>query len=360
MLTDSATNETDRARGLVLLEIACGQDDLPSCASLANSYLKRSNNKRSIARAHDLAALACDRRSGEACTVLGDVEDAENITDPTVAWAAYRKGCDLGDARGCELFALGTWDKVTVRGVRLATAPDRQAAAEDALARACELGRLSSCDTLARARLDEPAARQEAAAVLARSCARGYGPSCASVALLAAPLVSAHADCARALPAAGKACDLEQRIGCVVVDACGLADPRSAETAAQRLRYACDRNVGLACLYWADAENRATPPPDADRVIDAYKLACGSGRPAAEIACPRVAAAKLAEADNESEAEAELAQLRRLCTLSNAEACCLLDEQYRLGKWVPADADKALDPRSKACNLGCERCCRND
>jgi TPR repeat protein len=145
-----------------------------------------------------------------------------------------------------------------------------------------------------------------------------------------------------------------------VSDACKLAIPQQAGAALERLRAACDDDDALACLYWADAESaRTQPPPDLERVVRAYGDACRiEGGPLAGVACPRLLAIKLARAQTASEAEGPLSELRRSCDSSTGEACCELGEQYRIGKWVPANAAKTQELRSKACGLGCDRCCR--
>ena len=68
--------------------------------------------------------------------------------------------------------------------------------------------------------------------------------------------------------------------------------------------------------------------------------------------------AELATAQSKIQAEAAIAQLKHECERSSREACCDLGEQYRTGRWVPVDAEKAQDLRTRACNLGCDRCCR--
>ena len=73
MLTANRDASTDVERGVVLLGIACGQDNLPACTALADVYVRESHGKTSLARAHDLAARACTLRSGPACTQLGEV-----------------------------------------------------------------------------------------------------------------------------------------------------------------------------------------------------------------------------------------------------------------------------------------------
>jgi uncharacterized protein len=343
MLTANRNARTDFERGVVLLEIACGQDDLPACTHLAGVYVRESHAKTSLARAHDLAARACTLRSGPACTQLGEVIWHEK-GDPRARADAFQKGCELGDAEGCELYAGARGGKE----------------ADTALAHACELGRLSSCHHLATKRLRDPETRREAAALMLRSCQRGYADSCESAAIWMAPLISPNADCARVAPLADRACGAKHRSACAVSDACKLAIPHEAGAALERLRAACDDDDALACLYWADAESaRTQPPPDLERVVRAYDEACKiEGGPLAGVACPRLLAIKLARTQTASEAEAPLSALRRSCDQSTGEACCELGEQYRVGKWVPADAGKARELRLQACRLGCDRCCR--
>jgi TPR repeat protein len=343
MLTANPDASKDFERGMVLLEIACGQDDLPACTHLAGVYVRESHGKTSLARAHDLAAHACTLRSGPACTQLGEVIFHEK-GDQRARAEAFQKGCDLGDAEGCELYAAAQGGKE----------------ADVALAHACELGRLSSCHTLAGKRVREPETRREAAELMLRSCQRGHAQSCESVAIWMAPLISANTDCARVVPLADKACAAKRRTACAVIDACKLAIPSEAEAALKRLRAACNDDDPLACLYWADAESaRTQPPPDLERVVRAYEGVCGTeGDPLSAVACPRLLAIKLARAQTASEAEAPLSELRRFCDQSAGEACCELGEQYRIGKWVPADAGKARELRGQACRLGCDRCCR--
>ena len=360
--------QKDRERGLVLLEIACGQDDLPSCTALAAAYAQRlPHDKQTLARARDFATRACERRSAEACTEIGEVAFFEDRSNERAPSEAFRTGCRMGDARGCELFGLLASRNEVTR--------DR-AAAEEAFAAGCSLGRRSSCHFLAMTRLRTPATRAAAVAMIVDNCTRHRHPaSCAVAAMFGAPLISGQPDCGRAAPYADSACAAKDAAGCAVADACKLEETRgvgmaaagvtpapAARDALERLRVACDRNVPLACLYWADAqEPRAgaavDPTVDPDRVRSAYVVACRSESDAASVACPRVAIGDLGVAESATEAERPLTILRQACERSSGEACCALAEEHRRGQWVGADAQKAVELRAKACGLGWQACC---
>ena len=108
MLTERGATGTDFERGLVLLEIACGQDDPASCTLLARIYVNGSQGKKFHARAHELAARACARRWGPGCTQLGEIIGGEEDQKEGADLAAFRQGCELGDGRGCELYGLAS------------------------------------------------------------------------------------------------------------------------------------------------------------------------------------------------------------------------------------------------------------
>jgi TPR repeat protein len=171
--------------------------------------------------------------------------------------------------------------------------------------------------------------------------------------------VSTHPDCARARPLAEQACRIGTQAGCVIRDGCSLENASQVGPALERLRAACAPRAPLACLYWADQSARS-PAADSGQIIRAYRVACQPGRDdhTSMVACARLAMAELGAAQSKIQAEAAIAQLKRECERSSREACCDLGEQYRSGKWVPVDAEKAQDLRTRACNLGCDRCCR--
>ena len=342
-------DDSDFERGVVLLEVACGQQTPRACAALARLYL-RNEIAANRARARDLASRGCARRDAESCTVMGEVVRAHDRTDFPTAAAAFRDGCQLGDARGCELFGVLQWDD-DLAGDKVAGLA--------ALERACTGGRLAACHDVGMLRVKDPRTRDAGWALIAQNCRGGYIPSCAIAAYAAAPLISAKPRCAQALPFADHACTGGQHDACAVVMACRLQTLGDDPATAEHLHDACLHRVPLACLYWADqAEARAKQHPPPDRVIYAYQGACRGGFPAADVACARVAAIALDRAKDAAEAEAPLSTLQRACNDSSREACCALGDAYADGRGVPADAEKARPLRAKACELGLTRCCQ--
>jgi TPR repeat protein len=342
----------DQERGLVLLEVACGQDDLPSCASLGRMYIDRTHAK-SRARARELLDRTCARGSGEACTALAAVRKMDGADRAEVA-AALEKGCGLGDALGCELYGEAQWH----------TFGAGRARGEEAFGKACALGRLSSCHVLAAALARNPERHATGLELLEKNCGHGYVRSCSVLAANFAPVVGPRPDCRLALPFAQRACAGKDVDACSIAAACALAGPERA-TALADLRAACERGVGTSCLYWADAAG-ASAGAGADggagdagdgRVEKAYEIACNDGSPAAPVACPRLAVMVLARANLSDDAERALAILREACERASGEACCGLADEYQRGKWVPGDAAKAGELRTKACTLGQPRCC---
>ena len=353
----------DVERGLVLLEVACGQNHLTSCTALAATYVDSSRDPGTLARARSLATRACDRRFAAGCTVAGDaVVRADPRNRNHAADDAFRTGCELGDARGCELYG--------VMQLRDRVGGDK-AAAEDAFAAGCGLGRRSSCHLLATVLLRRPATREQGSTLLTDNCNRGYADSCTTATLLTAPVLTAEGSCALALPFAQRACAMKDVDACAVVDVCKLEVAAEAPAALASLRTACEARNGLACLYWADASERGAGDAasdtsvvaDPERVRVAYDIACrGSGEnpEVARFACIRLAAIELARADNRLEASRMVPLLERACdepSEPSAEACCALADVHAAGKWVPGDAQKATALREKACALGTRRCC---
>jgi TPR repeat protein len=335
--------EKDVERGLVLLEVACGQDDPPACAALGRMYIDRGHDK-ARARARELLTRACARRSAEACTGLGEVLEIDRGERVELV-AAFHKGCALGDALGCERYGHILWRD---------TFGDGRTQAEEAFARACGLGRLSSCHLLAMVFAGDPARRAGGMDLLRRNCERGYARSCSTAAAAFAPLLSARADCRLAKPLAQKGCDGKEDDACAIADACALTGPARAATL-HGLRLACERGVATSCLYWADAQ---TPEARNERVEKAYEIACHGDSPAAEVACPRLAIIALGRAQLSIDADRPLARLREACDHASGEACCGLADEYARGKWLPTDSTRASELREKACNLGQERCCQ--
>jgi TPR repeat protein len=227
-----------------------------------------------------------------------------------------------------------------------------------ALERACTSDRLTACHHIGVLRVKDPATRDAGWGLLAQNCRRGHVPSCSIVAYATAPLISVTSNCAQSLNFADRACAGGQANACAVVMACRLQTLGGDQSTANQLHDACTHRVSLACLYWADVEERrAKQHPLPDQVVYAYNAACRGGFPAAEVACARAAAIALDRAPDAAEAEAAISSLQRACSNSSREACCAVGDAYRDGKGVTADPQKAKTFRAKACEQGLARCC---
>jgi uncharacterized protein len=336
----------DLQRGLVLLETACGQDDVPACAFLGNTYFNRFGDRAASARARDLLSGACQRRFASACSGLGRLVLGDGGQDVSEAKGLYRTGCELGDAEGCARLAL------LEGGDEFGGSRTR---ADDALTRACQLGRLSSCQDLAVGALGHPGKQEEAVRLLVQTCHRGHAGSCLSAAHVFAPIASPRANCDQALPLARKACQGGEEDGCATVEACRLPGPERGP-ALEQLRRGCERRNGLACLYWAEAH--ADQETENDRRRGAYMTACRAGYGEAQyLACGRLGAMELTRAKTRPEAEQAVKMLEEACEHASGQACCDLAEAYREGTGVSTSAARATELKAKACQLEEKRCC---
>ncbi len=341
---DSATYK-DRERALVLLEMACGQDQVLACAVLGGAYGdKYGQDPRGAARAAELLGRACDWKLAPACTAMGALALVRE-RPPSEAAAFFRTGCELGDADGCERFGL-----VVSQGPLGGDA----AGAEAAFAKACELGRPSACHRLANLWLRDPARHDEGLRRLTEACHRGQVVSCLDLALETAPLVSAHADCKQAAPFAAAACRGKEADGCAIAAACRLPDTAAATDALAELRRGCDASQPLSCLYWADTQTKTAT---AAQLKGAYTAACRNDSPAAPLGCTRMVLQTLATTQVGYEAERMLGHLRVLCNRLVGPACCALAGEHETGRWTPADAGRAAELRAQACTLGEQSCC---
>ena len=342
------SDDSDFERGVVLLEVACGQHTPHACPALARVY-GHSTVAANRARARDLATRGCSRGEADACTVMGEIIRAGDRANFPAISQAFRHACQLGDPRGCELFGLVQWDD-DLAGDKVAGLA--------ALERACAGGRLTACHDVGMLRMKDPRTRDAGWDLIAQNCHRGHVPSCSVAAYAGAPLVSETPRCAQVLPYADQACRGGQQNACAVVMACRLRTLGDDPPTVEQLHDACLRRVPLACLYWADQEEaHGKQQPLPDRVVNAYRAACQGGFPAADVACARAAAITLARAKDVTEAEGPLSDLQRACSDSSGEACCVLADAYRDGQGVAADAEKAGTFRDKACQLGASRCC---
>ena len=350
LLTSGEPTDADLERGMVLLELACGQDDLPACAAIGGIYAREARSSVSArARAQGMLSRACDRGAANACTKLARLTVWVAPRDRQAAGERLRRACELGDPEGCEDLALFEEKREIDSG-------DRNRV-DEAFARACQAGRPASCHRLALRGLEAPASRERSLTLLATNCTRGYSPSCNLAAIRYAPLLSANAACEQAVPFAARSCSAGDSMGCALVDACDLSTPARHAAALERLHSACETDQPLACLYWGDVQE-ATAGHEDGPVRRAYGMACLQREsPGASLACARAGAYDLAHAGSSLEAERTISRLADQCISGSAPACCVLAGEYQSGKWVKADPARTAELRARACTLGDQRCC---
>jgi TPR repeat protein len=350
LVDKEGASQRELDRGLVLMEIGCGQGDVATCTALGLMYGTRFKGDKSRPRAVELLSRACTQRSAAACTGLGELLRFGPGADRRRARESLQAGCEMGDARGCELYAVANLG---------GGFGNSGATAEQYFMLACARGLRSSCHRLAMSWMADPGRRGRGIVDLVGNCEKGYGPSCTAAAGVFAPLRGPDADCVRAVPLARRACGLGDPEGCAIGDACDLEGAGRAAAVA-RLYAACESGVGLGCLYWADAQSGAAASADDVKQVErAYGLACDSESAGAPIACARAAAGELAAAKNAEQADSPLSFLKQACGNSIADACCALSRAYEGGNWLAADAARASELRAKACALGDRRCCQS-
>lgn len=331
-LVRAARDMRDVERGLVLLEGACGRDDLAACAALGDWY-RVQDDDRDHARATALLTRACDGNAGEGCRALGEL--AVDQRDWPGALLLFDRACELSDAEGCE--------KAGVFGRKFENRSEERA--EASFQRACTLGRISSCYRLGMMRLHRPSTAAEGAALLTRSCNAGFAPSCLPAAETFAPVIGIQPACGAAAPLAQQACASGVNDGCVIGDACALEVGRDRPRAMSRLRDACDHGISIACFYWADAQS----PQTGAEVVAAYEATCQAHSAAAQTACARLAVIALRGSVSSADTREPLSTLHDLCSESVSAACCALADIYTAGDVVPADPTRAAQLRRPNC-----------
>jgi TPR repeat protein len=120
-----------------------------------------------------IAAGSCDEGNAAACTRLGVRYNTGQGVEKDVATAAefYEKGCNGGDAQGCN--NLGSLHEFGLIGI----GPDPVRAA-GLYRRACDRGDAQGCGNLGIVSLDDPGRRDEAIRLLREGCSKGASRPC--------------------------------------------------------------------------------------------------------------------------------------------------------------------------------------
>ena len=90
----------DPARGVALLEAACGNGDASACLRLGARYRDGNGVPPSPFRALDYFQRGCDRMRPAACTAAAELLDGGKgvAAEPARAAELRRRGCQLGAA----------------------------------------------------------------------------------------------------------------------------------------------------------------------------------------------------------------------------------------------------------------------
>ncbi len=173
--------EKDLQRGLVLLELTCGQDDWKACWLLGDAYAdltSRDGQRGKLGRAVEVLGRACAHGIAPACTRQGDAILLNAPGERVPARAAFLAGCEQGDARGCEFFAI-----VEMRSPK----PDL-AKVESGLVRACKQSRPEACLRLGSLLWRNPDRRGDAIRLWQIACDKGSVESCRQLSGVAGPV----------------------------------------------------------------------------------------------------------------------------------------------------------------------------
>jgi TPR repeat protein len=342
--------DKDMQRGLVLLEIACGQDDWKACGLLGDTYAtfsSRDGQEGKLGRAVEVLGHACTHGIASACTRKGEAIARNNPEDRAAAKSAFLAGCELGDALGCESLAVA----------ELRSPHPDTAEAENGFARACALSRLESCHGLGSLLWRDPKRRREAARLWKNACEKGLARSCDQLLVFGAPLLSPNSDCRMVDELANKLCLAGDRNGCAIRSACQLQGGASDGAGLlEGLAAGCSSGHALSCLYWADQGERSANL-DAPRLREAYARACRADGLGKEQACVRNLVRGVASPESSEQADKDAIVLSHYCYAGSAEACCGLGKIYETGKVFPKDPERARRLQRKACDLGLVVCC---
>jgi uncharacterized protein len=162
----------DRPRGVGLYRRACDGGLAVACARLASAYRTGAGVERNAYRARDMLQRACPK-DPYACWDLGRTWEMgpDGSRDEARAEAAYRDGCDGGDAQCCG----------ALKRMRIETSSAAQAL------KSCDAGQAAQCLLYAEMLRNGRGTGQDAASALGfylRACEGRIGAGCVSLGLL--------------------------------------------------------------------------------------------------------------------------------------------------------------------------------
>lgn len=87
------------------VETACKAGDPAACTTLGAIYRDRGDAK-ALERAAEVLTRACRLNSAEGCAHLGVLNEGYERHDARPVLDAYRRSCELGYPKGCELYGF--------------------------------------------------------------------------------------------------------------------------------------------------------------------------------------------------------------------------------------------------------------
>lgn len=279
---------------------ACDLGDALGCANLGNDYANGWGVPKDGARAVALSKQGCDGGESFACSVLGSLyERGEGVPkDEARAASVYKRGCDGGDAGACSYLARlyedgrGVSNDPATAGRYFALACKMAGSSWSVCdGNGCRTGPHWACD-VAQCLANQPEACEKvalqggddpafAAPRFAKACDLGRGSSCIQAGLAYRHGRGVARSAERAAALLRKGCDASEMRSCTelgdLYEKGDLGTPDFAQALALYKR-ACDTGHPLACEGVGDVYAKGLGVPrDRRRAADAYAKACAAG-----------------------------------------------------------------------------------
>lgn len=255
--------EPDGAAILALYQTACQQGSLAGCRRLGALLHGGRLVPRDVDKALTYYTKACDGGYASGCNSIGLVNHIaiDRERNPEVAARHYVKACQARHEPACNNLR-----KLYLAGIRPEQDPEQ---AMRILNEGCDNGEPSACSRGAQVALDLLEDREQAKALLKKSCDADDAYTCGQLGSL---LVDE--DFPRAEPLLQKACDAK------IPEACAtLADqyPKAPEKQVPLWRVACEEQHAPSCLALAKATKKGKGTEKDKELAQQYvEMACAA------------------------------------------------------------------------------------
>jgi len=255
----------------------CDNGSGPSCDNLAMLYVQGQGGPRDETKQAAFFARACELGDAVGCKNTGITLSKAAPPRLELAFASFKKSCDLGANDGCYELARSYMD-----GHGVAADPVAGFAGFD---KACKAGVQHACSALGLylvlgkgAPLDVP----RGAKLLGDACAKDDGEACKNLGILVREGKVPPKDPKRFFALFDKACTLKDAAGC---NELGLAFERAQGTARDQKRanelyqQSCDLGAAMACMNLGlDLRDGLGIARDAKRAAEMFDTACAGGQ----------------------------------------------------------------------------------